>query len=123
MSEIPVRSAPRRLAGWINLTDARKVHSLVELGSIDTFRFAQTQVVEGFGAKDLVTGVQQWFLDLMEQLVEQLGDKVRKPDRVPVKRRSIWPVSRASLPKCDEVQNCQLPALHSAPRSGAFFFS
>jgi len=49
-------------------------------------RFAQTQVVEGFGAKDLVTGVQQWLFDLMEQLVEQLGDRVRKPGRVPVRR-------------------------------------
>jgi uncharacterized RDD family membrane protein YckC len=49
-------------------------------------RFALTQVIEGFGAKDLVTGVQQWLLDLMEQLGEQLGDRVRKPGRVPVKR-------------------------------------
>ena len=48
-------------------------------------RFALTQVVEGFGAKDLLSGVQQWLFDLAEQLVEQLGDKVRKPGRVPEK--------------------------------------
>src|SRR5215831_2132924 len=55
-------------------------------------RFAQTQVVEGFGAKDLVTGIQQWLFDLMEELLDQLGDRVRKPGRVPVKRRSTGPV-------------------------------
>lgn len=30
MSETPVRPAPRRLADWINLTSARKVHSLID---------------------------------------------------------------------------------------------
>jgi RNA-directed DNA polymerase len=30
MSEIPVHSRPRRLADWINPTDARKVHSLID---------------------------------------------------------------------------------------------
>jgi uncharacterized RDD family membrane protein YckC len=49
-------------------------------------RFALTQVVEGFGAKDLVIDVQQWLHELMEQLVDRLGDRVRKPGRVPVKR-------------------------------------
>lgn len=48
--------------------------------------FGLTQVVDGFGAKDLVTGVQQWLLDLIEQLVDQFGDRVRKPGRVPVNR-------------------------------------
>jgi len=48
-------------------------------------RFALTQVVEGFGLKDLLTGVQQWVADLADQLAGQLGDRVRKPDRAPVK--------------------------------------
>ena len=30
MSEIPERYEPRRLADWLNLTGARKVHSLVD---------------------------------------------------------------------------------------------
>ena len=30
MSEIPVHSRPRRLVDWINPTDARKVHSLID---------------------------------------------------------------------------------------------
>lgn len=34
MSERPVQARPRRLADWINPTGARKVHSLVESGSI-----------------------------------------------------------------------------------------
>src|SRR5215471_6883470 len=48
-------------------------------------RFALTQVVEGFGLKDLLTGVQQWLADLADQLAGQLGDRVRKPDRAQVK--------------------------------------
>jgi len=48
-------------------------------------RFALTQVVEGFGLKDLLTGVRQWLADLADQLAEQFGDRVRKPDRAPVK--------------------------------------
>jgi uncharacterized RDD family membrane protein YckC len=48
-------------------------------------RFALTQVVEGFGAKDLLTGVLQWLLDIAEELTEQLGDKGRRPGRVPEK--------------------------------------
>ena len=30
MSEIPVQPRPRRLADWINLTGAKKVHSLID---------------------------------------------------------------------------------------------
>jgi hypothetical protein len=30
MSEIPVRSRPRRLVDWINPTGAKKVHSLID---------------------------------------------------------------------------------------------
>lgn len=30
MSEIPVHSQPRRLADWINPTEAKKVHSLID---------------------------------------------------------------------------------------------
>ena len=48
-------------------------------------RFALTQVVEGFGLKDLLKGVQQWLLDLTEQFTDQFGDRVRKPDRAPAK--------------------------------------
>ena len=57
-------------------------------------RFALTQVVEGFGAKDLVTGVQQWLL----VLIEQLGDKVRKPGRVPVKVQHRMEIRLAGRP-------------------------
>jgi hypothetical protein len=48
-------------------------------------RFALTQVVEGFGLKDLLAGVQQWLVDLAEQFLEQFGDRVPKPDRAPVR--------------------------------------
>ena len=41
-------------------------------------RFAQTQVVEGLGAKDLVTAVQEWWSDF----VGQLDGSPRKPRRV-----------------------------------------
>lgn len=57
-------------------------------------RFALTQVVEGFGLKDLVAGVLQWFLDLVEQAAEQFGARVRRPGRVPVKSGLAEPFSR-----------------------------
>ena len=44
-------------------------------------RFASTQVVEGFGAKDIVTVVQAWWLDF----IGQLDADPRKRDRVPAK--------------------------------------
>lgn len=40
-------------------------------------RFAVTQVVEGFGAKDVVTAVQEWWLDF----IGRLDRNSRKPDR------------------------------------------
>jgi uncharacterized RDD family membrane protein YckC len=48
-------------------------------------RFALTQVVEGFGLKDLLTGLTQWLTDLTEQFNEQFGGRDRKPGRAPVK--------------------------------------
>jgi uncharacterized RDD family membrane protein YckC len=42
-------------------------------------RFAQTQVVEGLGAKDFVTAVQSWWRDF----VGELDGSPRKPRRVP----------------------------------------
>src|SRR5262245_61748391 len=44
-------------------------------------RFALTQVVEGFGAKDVVAAVQQWWLDF----IEHLERNSRKPGRAPVR--------------------------------------
>ena len=43
-------------------------------------RFALTQVVEGFGAKDVVTAVQEWWLDF----IGRLDRNSRKPRRAPV---------------------------------------
>ena len=40
-------------------------------------RFAFTQVVEGFGAKDVVSAIQAWWLDFLAQLDGEL----RKRDR------------------------------------------
>ena len=45
-------------------------------------RFALTQVVEGFGAKDLGTDIYQWLVDVLEEFDGHLGDRVRKPGRV-----------------------------------------
>jgi hypothetical protein len=42
---------------------------------------AQTQVVEGFGARDLATGFQRWWRDF----IAQLDGTPRRPRRVPVK--------------------------------------
>jgi uncharacterized RDD family membrane protein YckC len=48
-------------------------------------RFAQTQVVEGFGARDFVAAVQRWWRDF----IGQLEGNPRKPRRAPVQRRLI----------------------------------
>jgi uncharacterized RDD family membrane protein YckC len=48
-------------------------------------RFALTQVIEGFGAKDLLMDVYQSLLDILEEINGQLGDRGRKPGRVHVK--------------------------------------
>jgi uncharacterized RDD family membrane protein YckC len=61
-------------------------------------RFALTQVVEGFGAKDLVTNVYQWLLDILEDLDGPLGDRVRKPTRVPVRFQNRIKVPIAAPP-------------------------
>ena len=44
-------------------------------------RLAWTQVVEGFGARDVVSAVQAWWLDF----IAQLDSNPRKRDRAPVK--------------------------------------
>jgi len=44
-------------------------------------RFVQTQVVEGFGARDFVADVQRWWLDFLGQL----DGNPRKPRRAPVR--------------------------------------
>lgn len=44
-------------------------------------RFAATQVVEGFGAKDVVIAVQEWWLDF----IAQLDGNSRKAGRLPAK--------------------------------------
>lgn len=44
-------------------------------------RFAATQVVEGFGAKDLVAAVEKWWIDF----IGELDDNPRRPGRVPAK--------------------------------------
>jgi len=44
-------------------------------------RFALTQVVEGFGAKDVVSAVQEWWLDF----IGRLDRNSRKPRRAPVR--------------------------------------
>jgi len=44
-------------------------------------RFALTQVVEGFGAKDVVAAVQEWWMDF----VAHLDRSSRRPRRAPVR--------------------------------------
>lgn len=54
-------------------------------------RFALTQVVEGFGARDLVMGVYQRLLEILEEADGRLGGRVRKPGRVPVRVQHALP--------------------------------
>jgi hypothetical protein len=54
-------------------------------------RLAQTQVVEGLGARDLAAEFQRWWRDFLAQL----DGTCRKPRRLPVKRghEAVWKVS------------------------------
>ena len=45
-------------------------------------RLAQTQVVEGLGAKDLVKSFQDWLIDLVAEFDRDLGRRGRAPERV-----------------------------------------
>jgi uncharacterized RDD family membrane protein YckC len=54
-------------------------------------RFAHTQVVEGFGVKDLVAAIQHWWRDV----IAQLDGNPRKPRRAPVRSRKCLPIKDA----------------------------
>jgi len=45
-------------------------------------RLAQTQVVEGFGARDLAAALHQWWLNFLAQLEGEPGRRRRAPERV-----------------------------------------
>ena len=45
-------------------------------------RLAQTQVVEGLGAKDLVKSFQDWLMDLVAEFDREVGKPGRAPDRI-----------------------------------------
>jgi hypothetical protein len=45
-------------------------------------RIAQTQVVQGYGAKELVFSIQNWWRDFLAHL----DGRSREPRKVPVKR-------------------------------------
>ena len=45
-------------------------------------RLAQTQVVDGSGAKDFVKSFQDWIIDLLAELDRDLGRRGREPERI-----------------------------------------
>ena len=45
-------------------------------------RLAQTQVVEGLGAKDFVKSFQDWIIDLLAEFDRDLGRRGRAPERI-----------------------------------------
>jgi len=45
-------------------------------------RLAQTQVVEGLGAKDFVKSLQDWLIDLVAEFDRDLGRRGRAPERI-----------------------------------------
>jgi hypothetical protein len=52
-------------------------------------RLALTQVVEGFGARDVVAAVQGWWLDFMARLDRTPGKRGRAPVRLPRQSRTV----------------------------------
>lgn len=45
-------------------------------------RLAQTQVVDGLGAKDFVKSLQDWLIDLVAEFDRDLGRRGRAPERI-----------------------------------------
>jgi hypothetical protein len=52
-------------------------------------RLALTQVVEGFGARDVVAAVQGWWLDFIARLDRDPGRRGRAPVKIPRQSRTV----------------------------------
>ena len=109
-SEKPVRSRPRRLADWINLTGARKVHSLIDkVYKRKNLEMAWEKVRANRGSG----GVDGQTLEAFET---QLGHQLARLQReLKEDAYQPLPVRQHSIPKRDKPGECRvlgIPAIY-----------
>src|SRR6202158_2961416 len=92
LSEKPVRSQPRRLVDWINLTGAKKAHSLIDkVYKRKNLEMAWEKVKANQGAGGVDGESIEAFGERLEERLEELHEELRT-DRFrpqPVRRRPI----------------------------------
>src|SRR5271166_3133030 len=94
MSEIPVHFRPRRLADWINLTGARKVHSLVDkVYKRKNLKMAWEKVKANRGSGGVDGQTLETFEAQLEQQLERLHRELREESYQPL------PVRQHRIPK------------------------
>src|SRR4029450_5388744 len=110
MSEIPVRSRPRRLADWINPMGAKKVHSLVDKVYKQKnleIAWERVQANRGSGGGD-----GQSLEELAAQLGQQLG---RLQSELQEDTYQPQPVRQVQIPKAGrpgEFRTLGIPAIY-----------
>ncbi|MEW5890983.1 MAG: hypothetical protein AB1768_18535 [Pseudomonadota bacterium] len=110
MSEIPVHPHPRRLADWINPTEAKKVHSLIDkIYQRKNLEMAWERVRANRGSGD-VDG--QSVGEFAEQANEQLN---RLRDELKAQRYQPQPVRQVRIPKAGkpgEYRTLGIPSIY-----------
>jgi RNA-directed DNA polymerase len=110
LSEKPVRSQPRRLVDWINLTDARKVHSLIDkVYKRKNLEMAWEKVKANRGSGGVDGQTLEAFEEQLEQQLDRLQRELKEDTYQPL------PVRQHPIPKRDkpgEYRMLGIPAIY-----------
>src|SRR5262244_2801424 len=110
MSEKPVHSRPRRLADWINLTGAKKVHSLIDkVYKRKNLEMAWEKVKENRGSGGVDGQTLETFETQLNQQLDRLHQELRDDTYQPL------PVRQHPIPKRDkpgEYRMLGIPAIY-----------
>jgi RNA-directed DNA polymerase len=110
LSEKPVRSRPRRLADWINLTGAKKVHSLIDkVYKRKNLEVAWEKVKENRGSGGIDGQTLEAFEVQLDQQLDRLQRELKEDAYRPL------PVRQHPIPKRDkpgEYRMLGIPAIY-----------
>jgi RNA-directed DNA polymerase len=110
MSEKPVHSRPRRLVDWINLTGAKKVHSLIDkVYKRKNLEMAWEQVKANRGSGGVDGQTLEAFEAQLNQQLERLQRELKEDSYQPL------PVRQHPIPKRDkpgEYRMLGIPAIY-----------
>jgi RNA-directed DNA polymerase len=110
LSEKPVRSQPRRLVDWINLTDAKKVHSLIDkVYKRKNLEIAWEKVKVNRGSGGIDGQTLEAFEEQLEQQLDRLQRELKEDTYQPL------PVRQHPIPKRDkpgEYRMLGIPAIY-----------